>query len=98
MIYGIDYETRTMNGLPMEPERPESPQCDACLKRVKSLSRCTWDPSMMVGPCCEPEPEPCFTCGGSPDECTCESEREKEVATEAAYYSDPRWRDVGEAA
>jgi hypothetical protein len=53
MIYGIDYETRTMNGNLMEPEQPESPQCDSCLKRVKSLTRCTWVPSMIVGPCCE---------------------------------------------
>jgi hypothetical protein len=42
-----------MNGMPMESEQPEVPQCDSCLKRVKALTRCIWYPSMMVGPCCE---------------------------------------------
>jgi hypothetical protein len=94
MIYEVDYEIRTMNGTPMEPERPESLQCDSGLKRVKSLTRCTWDPSMMVGPRCEVRDDLCLTCGGGPDECTCESEREKEVAFKAAYYSDPRRQEV----
>lgn len=53
MIYGVDYETRTMKRLPMEPMRPEPLVCGACGKPVESLSRCAWDESLMVGSCCE---------------------------------------------
>jgi hypothetical protein len=52
----------------------------------------------------------CTACGdGCCDDCgsltgkadlTCSrcAERERDCAVEAAYYSDPRWREVGEAA
>jgi len=53
MIYGVDYETRTMSGQPMEPATLEALRCGSCGQPVASLSRCVWDESLMVGPCCE---------------------------------------------
>jgi hypothetical protein len=53
MIYGIDYETRTMSGLPIEPVESDSLRCGSCGQEVESLSRCVWGESLMVGPCCE---------------------------------------------
>jgi hypothetical protein len=53
MIYGVDYETRTMNGLPIESAKPEPTVCDACGEPVETLFPCVWDDSLMVGLCCE---------------------------------------------
>ena len=53
LIYGVDYETRTMSGLPMDPVEAERLRCGSCARAVESLSRCVWDESLMVGSCCE---------------------------------------------
>ena len=53
MIYGIDYETRTMSGLPSGLLQEEPLYCGACGKTAVSVSRCVWDETLMVGPCCE---------------------------------------------
>ena len=53
MIYGVDYETRTISGLPMEPAAPDPLRCGACGKPVDSLFPCLWDETLMVGECCE---------------------------------------------
>ena len=53
MLYGIDYETRTMSGLPIVPLAPEPLRCGSCGRPVESLSRSVWDESLMVGSCCE---------------------------------------------
>ena len=53
MIYGVDYETRTISGLPVAPAEPDPLLCGACGKPVDSLSRCAWDETLMVGECCE---------------------------------------------
>jgi hypothetical protein len=53
MIYGVDYETRTLSGLPMEPVEAERLICGSCGKPAESLSRCVWDESLIVGACCE---------------------------------------------
>ena len=53
MIYGVDYATRTMSGLPVEPAKPEPLICGSCGKAVESLSRAVWDESLLVGSCCE---------------------------------------------
>src|SRR5690349_21010907 len=53
MIYGVDYDTRTMNGSQMEPAKPEALVCGACGGPVESVSRCVWDETLMVGSCCE---------------------------------------------
>jgi hypothetical protein len=65
MIYGIDYETRTIGGLKRtEAEKPEELHCGACDRKVESLSRCVWDDRLVVGPCCEVYTEHlCPACG-----------------------------------
>jgi hypothetical protein len=37
----------------MEWVEPEPLRCGSCGQPVESLSRCVWDESLMVGPCCE---------------------------------------------
>jgi hypothetical protein len=53
MIYGVDYETGTISGLPMEPTMPQPLRCGSCGQLVESLSPCVWDERLMVGSCCE---------------------------------------------
>ena len=66
MIYGVDYETRTLSGLkpPAEERQAEELLCGGCGRRVESLSRCVWDERLTVGPCCETYTENrCPACG-----------------------------------
>src|SRR5690349_19257672 len=65
MIYGIDYETRTIGGVKRpEAEQAEELHCGGCGRKVGSLSRCVWDDLLMVGPCCEVYTEHrCPACG-----------------------------------
>ena len=53
MIYGVDYETRTLSGRKLETEQPEELRCGSCSREAESLSRCDWDDRLQVGPCCE---------------------------------------------
>ena len=66
MIYGVDYETRTLSGLkpPAEEQQAEELRCGACGRRVEWLSPCVWDERLTVGPCCETYTENrCPACG-----------------------------------
>jgi hypothetical protein len=65
MIYGVDYETRTVGGVRRSPaEHTEQLRCGSCGQQVESLSRCVWDDSLVVGPCCEVYTEHrCPACG-----------------------------------
>lgn len=65
MIYGVDYETRTLSGVKLlAEERSEQLRCGACGRRVESLSNCVWDERLSVGPCCETYTENrCPACG-----------------------------------
>ena len=54
MIYGVDYETRTLSGVKQATaERRDQVRCGSCGQPVESLSRCVWDERLLVGPCCE---------------------------------------------
>jgi hypothetical protein len=54
MIYGVDYETRTLSGVKQATaERRDQVRCGSCGQPVQSVSRCVWDERLLVGPCCE---------------------------------------------
>jgi hypothetical protein len=66
MLYGIDYETRTMSGRPAEPAQPEPLRCGSCGKTVSEVKRAVWDPALLVGTCCEVYIDHrCPECGGN---------------------------------
>ena len=53
MIYGVDYEVRTMSGTRFEPAKPETLRCAGCGQKVAQLEPCTWDELLKVGDCCK---------------------------------------------
>ena len=52
MIYGVDYETRTMSGQNITPEKGEMPICDSCGSPCERLAECYWEPGYRVCPEC----------------------------------------------
>jgi hypothetical protein len=52
MLYGINYDTRTMSGRKMAPATSQPLECQSCGARVSELFPCKWDTRLMVGACC----------------------------------------------
>ena len=57
MIYGVDYQARTMSGTRFEPANPEALRCGGCGQKVAELEPCTWDERLQVGECCKTHPD-----------------------------------------